>query len=170
MTSTQSYARHDLGYSLLSKAYDELHGEEQLRKLSIIKAELGIESSDSLLDVGCGTGLSASLGCSVTGVDNCMEMVGKAGHRIKSVLANAESLPFPSKSFDRVICVTAIHNFSDAKSALAEMSRVSRKDVVVSVLKKSKKSALIDSLIRSMLCVNKLIDDPSDSIYFCVAR
>ncbi len=170
MQSTQNFARHDLGYSLLSNAYDELHGEEQLRKLSLIKAELGIESNDSVLDVGCGTGLSASLGCSVTGVDNCREMVEKSQARIKSVLANAERLPFPSKSFDKVICVTAIHNFSDINSSLAEMSRVSRKEVAISVLKKSEKSAIIDSLIHAMLHVNKVIGDSQDNIYFCVSR
>ena len=39
-------------YSSISKGYDELYGEEQLNKLSIIKNSIKINKSAKMLDVG----------------------------------------------------------------------------------------------------------------------
>ncbi|MBI2142669.1 class I SAM-dependent methyltransferase [Candidatus Woesearchaeota archaeon] len=157
-------------YEYLSNAYDELHGEEQLRKLSIIKAELGLSPDDSVIDVGCGTGLSSALGCKVVGVDSCEEMVEKSTARITAIKAFAEELPFPDKSFDAAICVTACHNFSDASAAVKEMLRVARNKAAISVLKKSVSLRAIEESIRKNFRVEKIIDDRTDTIYICTIR
>lgn len=157
-------------YKQLSNAYDELHGEEQLRKLGIIKAELGLKPEDTVLDVGCGTGLSSVLGCRITGIDCCKEMVEKSASRITAVKAFAEKLPFPDKSFDAVICVTAAHNFSDINAAVKEMNRVARRHAAISVMRKSSMLKPIEEAINDNFSVDKVINDRTDKIYVCTIK
>ena len=45
-------------YSSIAKGYDELHKEEQLKKLQIIAKH--IKPKGLLLDIGAGTGISTS--------------------------------------------------------------------------------------------------------------
>ncbi len=47
---------------------------------------------------------------------------------IQTIYAEAESLPFDDRTFDLVTCRLAMHHFSDAESALLEMSRVLKPD------------------------------------------
>ncbi len=157
-------------YDSISRSYDGLHGEEQLRKLAVIKVLLEIKETDLVLDVGCGTGLSNSLGCRIVGVDSSKAMVEESKSRIRSFLACAEDLPFESKSFDKVICMTAIHNFSDFKKSLQEISRVCRKRAAISILKKSPKLKEIEWEVRSVFIVEKAIDDSIDLILICSIR
>ncbi|MBI3034590.1 class I SAM-dependent methyltransferase [Candidatus Woesearchaeota archaeon] len=157
-------------YGKLSKSYDQLHGSEQMRKLLVIKSELEPKPGDTVLDVGCGTGLSSVLGCKVVGIDSSHEMVLKARKRITAVQGNAENLPFPDNSFDTVICVTAMHNFESIESALMELSRVSRSNVVVSSLKKSSKAPIIQEMVENAFNVYKIADDIADRVFFCKVR
>ena len=56
-------------YNNIAKSYNELHGEEQIKKLDIIKKNIKIISP--LLDVGCGTGISTNyFNVESVGVDN----------------------------------------------------------------------------------------------------
>ena len=62
-------------YDDISPGYNELHKEEQLNKLRIIKENLEINKSDRLLDVGCGTGFSLEyFDCDSTGLEPSKEM------------------------------------------------------------------------------------------------
>ena len=45
-------------YDKIAKGYEELHKEEQLKKIKLIKTILKVNPTDKLLDVGCGTGLT----------------------------------------------------------------------------------------------------------------
>ncbi len=144
-----------------------LHAGEQLRKLSVVKAELSIKPDDTVLDVGSGTGLSFLLGCNIIGIEPSLEMREKSKGRITALQGTAESLPFPDKSFEKVISMTAVHNFNDIGKAVSEMRRVARETIVISVLKKSWKSGLADREISRQLEVRKIIDDHLDRIYFC---
>jgi SAM-dependent methyltransferase len=47
------------------------------------------------------------------------------------VICRAESLPFAAGSFDVVACRTAAHHFEDVAGAVAEMTRVSAKSVLL---------------------------------------
>ncbi|MBI3051067.1 class I SAM-dependent methyltransferase [Candidatus Woesearchaeota archaeon] len=154
-------------YDFIAGGYDELHGKEQLGKLSAISAELQLPEDASVLDVGCGTGLSSVLGRRVVGIDPSMQMVREASKRINALVGAAEKIPFRDKSFDCVICITAIHNFWDPALAVSEMARVSKKTVVVSVLKKAKAAGQLDSLLREKLHVTMTLDCGHDIIYFC---
>ena len=125
-------------YNKIAKSYNELHKEEQIKKLEIIKKKIRI--IPPLLDVGCGTGISTNYFNVVSiGIDNSKEMIAqsKQGNLIHG---EAENLPFPDKSFNTVISVTAFHNFNDMEKALLEIKRVSKNNnIAITFLKKSKK-------------------------------
>ncbi len=127
-------------YDKISEGYDELHGEEQKKKLKIIVKHLRPAPSDKILDVGCGTGISSDLPGDVTGIDPSGELLMIAKKRgIKAIKGKAEALPFDDNSFDIVISLTAAQNFDDIKKGIKEIKRVSKGKVAVSILKKSRK-------------------------------
>lgn len=152
-------------YNQIAAGYDELHKEEQERKLAIIKQNLDVKKSDRLLDVGCGTGISTQFHCECVGIDPSAGLLKKAevGNFLQ---ASAENIPFEDNSFDMVISVTAVHNFKDIERALDEIRRVAKDRVVLSILKKSPKAGLIQDLIYKKFKVNKVIMEQKDTIYF----
>ena len=92
-----------------------------------------------LLDVGCGSGgelLSLSRrwpSARLYGVDLSLRMLERGWERTREAgirpwlaLADAHRLPFPDDSFDGVLHVGAVNNFSDRRRALAEMVRVAK--------------------------------------------
>jgi len=152
-------------YDKISKGYNELHGEEQLKKVNIILNNIRLKKSDKLLDVGCGTGLYLDLfKCDITGVDPSEELLKQCSH--KTIKSSAERLPFKDNSFDWVISITAIHNFKDIEKSLEEIKRVGKKKFVFSVLKKSKKFDYISNLIRKKFKIKKIVIEEKDIIFF----
>src|SRR3989344_9002452 len=91
-------------YGDIAEGYDQLHKEEQLSKLKIIKETLEIKKTDKLLDVGCGTGFSLEFfDCSCEGVEPSAKMAALSKNRAKITIAKAENMPFNANSFDIVI-------------------------------------------------------------------
>jgi ubiquinone/menaquinone biosynthesis C-methylase UbiE len=101
--------------------------------------ELDYDGSRGLdvLDVGCGQGIDvyryALSGSRVTGVDITPRHVQLArahadamGIEVKIVEGDAETLPFPSCSFDRVSSNGVLHHTPDMPAALREIARVLR--------------------------------------------
>ena len=98
-----------------------------------------------ILDAGCGTGVFTldflSLGPHVIGLDISLPMLIRAGQKVKGypfqiVLGDILSLPFPENFFDRVVSVTALEFIADAKGAIRELFRVTKKGgcIVVATL------------------------------------
>ena len=90
---------------------------------------LSLSPNDLVLDVGGGTGRVAMvLRDSVREVvvaDVSRGMLRRAvGKGLATVCTPAESLPFPSESFDRVIMVDALHHVFDQRQAARELWRV----------------------------------------------
>lgn len=97
-----------------------------------IISHFGLKAGDRVLDIGCAKGFLVkdlvALGIDAYGVDvsqyalmNCEpEVVGRLQ------IGNAESLPFPDKSFDAVLSINTIHNLSRdrCKLALKEIQRL----------------------------------------------
>tara|TARA_Y100000310_G_scaffold119718_1_gene118446 strand:- start:141 stop:602 length:462 start_codon:yes stop_codon:yes gene_type:complete len=135
-------------YDSLSVGYDELYGEEQLVKIAGVISQIGTKGK--ILDVGCGTAIYSGLFEDYTGIDSSLGMVKKAKKSSKGeiLFGEAEKLPFKDGSFDKVICVSAIHNFDSPKTAIYEMKRVSKKVIVVTVMKKSRKFESIKAMLR----------------------
>ncbi len=153
-------------YDQIASGYDEWHGEEQLRKAHIVLQNLEVKPADALLDVGCGTARYLSLfPCKKTGIDPSFELLKRAS--IPVVQGVAEHLPFADNSFDIVLSLTAIHNFTDVKQSVAEIHRVARRDIVISVLKKASNFKEIENIITSLLQVRKRVEEMHDVIFFC---
>ncbi len=95
----------------------------------------------TVLDAGCGEGetlvrLEGMLSGSVTGVDLNPESVEFAAERNPSCefqVADVTALPFDDDVFDLVLCLEVLEHIPDPSLALAELSRVCRGDIVLSV-------------------------------------
>ena len=106
------------------------------RRRAVALGRLG--PGERALDVGAGTGdLAAGLlrvsdrSARVIAVDLSTEMLRIAarrlpGDRYAAVIANADGLPMPDASVDRVISGFTLRNIGDLPRALAEMRRVLR--------------------------------------------
>jgi len=172
----------DKYYDSISSGYDELHGEEQLKKLELIGKEIRtskdntlkdfIAQSGKLLDVGCGTGISTAFfkAKEKEGIDPSRELIKIASQNyptIKFIVGRAEELSYKDKSFDTIISLTAIQNFSDISKGLDEMKRVGKDKFILTFLKKSKGRKLIEKLIEKKFHVIKKVEEEKDVIYFC---
>ncbi len=148
-------------YSKIAEGYDELYKKEQLNKLKLILKNVNIKGK--VLDIGCGTAFYSKHFKDYTGIDNSNGMLKKANSNV--FYGNAEKLKFKDKSFDVVICLTAIHNFKDYEKALREMKRVSKKLIIISLLKKAKGFNEIKNKIESMFSNIKKLDEEKDLIF-----
>ena len=155
-------------YNMMADGYDELHGEEQRKKLALIKAHLDIHPRRKLLDVGCGTGISTDFDCQCYGIDPSEEMIRKAKAKggADYRVAYAEDIPFEDNFFDIVISLTSVHNFNNIEKSLEEIKRVAKDWIVISVLKKSPKAEPIKDLILKKFKVEDRKEEEKDIIYF----
>ncbi len=154
-------------YDQISEGYEELHKEEQEKKLQIVKDNIEVEPDDLLLDVGCGTGITSDFPCKVTGLDPAKLLLEKCKLDIELVQAEAENMPFDDNHFDVVVSITAIQNFHDIKKGLKEIARVGKDKFALSFLKKSEKKEVIDKYIREIFDVKDMIEEDKDLIYIC---
>lgn len=160
-------------YDSIADGYDALHGEEQARKFTYLLQNLHIEPDAMVLDVGCGTGLSQDhISGKVVGADPALQLVKHAVARLYQVaLCNAEALPFRSGSFEYVISMTAVHNFSDTHAGLTEIARVSSGTAVISVLIRTPRFDYLVSSITEIFYgwkIKKLKGDPQDIIFILI--
>ncbi len=142
-------------YDEIAEGYDELHGKEQLGKIKAILKDFQIYD-ETVLDVGCGTASYAYLFRNYTGIDPSEGMIRQANSNVQ--LGEAEDLPFKEKSFDIVMAITAIHNFTDYKKAIKEMKRVAKKRIIITLLKKSKKFDEIREELKDFKEIDQEID------------
>lgn len=107
-------------------------------------AAAGVRPHDHVLDVACGTGILTRTATeivgaagSVVGIDINPAMLTVAG-RIRPDIewrqGDAQALPFPDASFDRVVCQMALMFFADRQVAVTEMARVTRPGGTVTVM------------------------------------
>src|SRR3989344_8245265 len=145
-------------YQETAKGYEELHKEEQLNKLRIIRGHVRVPGK--VLDIGCGPFWSADFFDDIIGIDPAF--TGK-----DIIRASAEKMPFPDKTFDTILCVTAIHHFK-LDAAILEMKRVAKKNaqLVITVLKKSPKFNNIVKILNVEFVLEKKVDQQQDEVYF----
>jgi ubiquinone/menaquinone biosynthesis C-methylase UbiE len=158
-------------YDKISKGYNELYGAEQLGKLEAAKKLIKFSKKDKVLDVGCGTGIItaeiAKLVKSVTGVDVSKGMIDNAlsAKNVMYMVAEAERLPFPDKSFDKVVSFTVLQDIKDWEPALTEMARVSKDLVLVTIQKRGKDIKNVENFLSNYFNVKKSIEEEKDFIF-----
>lgn len=174
-------------YDSIAQGYDELHSEEQLKKLNIIKQEvikliinqkINAADNSNFLDVGCGSGISTEFfSCfdwikNKTGIDPSEELIKIAkakNQKTKYFVGRAESLPFKNEEFDFIVSLTAIQNFDDAEKGLKEIKRVGKNSTVfaLSFLKRSPKKEVILQSIKQIFKIKEIIEEDKDIIVIC---
>ena len=165
-------------YDEISLGYVELHREEQMKKIKVIKQHLKIRPNSKVLDVGCGPCFAdwrinlddkPIKNIEVTGIDPSKELLKLVKLRsIKLFQGRAEALPFNDASFDYVVSITAIQNFDDIEKGIKEMKRVLKDDgaAVITYLKNSKKAEKIDMLLRKHFNIKETIEEEKDVMFF----
>lgn len=100
-----------------------------------IISKTGLKQGDSILDIGCGSGLFLKMAHakthSLNGIDLSDELLGIAHQRNPEAgLLNQDmnELPFPDKSFDLVTAFNSIQYAEDVSHVLAEIKRTLKDD------------------------------------------
>lgn len=97
---------------------------------------------ETILDAGCGTGIFTndllSHGSRIFGLDISPSMIRRARQkaregRFQPVLGDISALPFLDASFDKAVSITALEFIQDARRAVAELFRVTKRGGVVVV-------------------------------------
>ncbi len=146
-------------YDEIASGYDELHEEEQSKKVNLIIELLDI-GEEKILDVGCGTAFYSELFNDYTGIDNSEGMLKRS--RANVFFGEAENLPFEDNSFDTVISVSALQNVENYEEAINEIKRVTNKKIAISVLKKSEKIDEIKKLLNDF----ETYEEDKDIIFY----
>ena len=116
------------------------HGEPNYQRYAYSVSRL----FGRVLDVGCGDGFGIYLMKSnaniesVVGLDICKEAIERAKVKLNGlapelIVAPAESLPFPDKSFDSIHCGQTLEHVKDDKRVIEEIRRVTKGIAVISV-------------------------------------
>lgn len=119
-------------FSDLAADYDRYRTGYSTALIDALVNELGFAPGKSVLDVGCGTGISMApfiaRGVTMTGVDPSAEMLTAAkknAPRATLYQGSAEALPFPGDAFDGAISAQVFHWVEQA-AAFRELVRVVR--------------------------------------------
>lgn len=119
-------------YDAVASAYDRRYLDNEYRGTERVLREFAGENHD-VLEVGCGTGhwlaLLQTWGCSATGLEPSEQMLARAAERrcgARLLRGRAEAIPSADASFDRVVCINALHHFADQRRFVGEARRVLR--------------------------------------------
>ena len=96
----------------------------------------------SVLELCCGSGMMsekfARAGATVTGIDFSPAAIARARERARRyrfaarfLVADAENLAFPGRSFDIVAVHDGLHHLGEPRQAIREMARVAREAVLI---------------------------------------
>lgn len=116
---TATYDRIGVGYRDVRRADPRL--------AALIDQALG--GARTVVNVGAGAGSYEPAGREVTAVDPSQVMLDQHPGARK-VLAGAERLPFADGAFDAAMAVMTVHHWPDLRRGLAELRRVSRRQVL----------------------------------------
>ena len=100
-----------------------------------------LEGADRVCNVGAGSGSYEPVEGRLVAVEPSLTMIAQRGSTSEVLRARAESLPFPSGAFDATMAVLTVHHWQDPLEGLAELRRVSDRQVILAF-----DSSMVDSL------------------------
>lgn len=120
------------------KQTEGLLGRETDLNAACVEALLVEDIGATVLEAGCGSGYLSGLlskKCnSYTAVDiNISSKTKEKYQNINFQEASLESLPFPDKSFDTVICTHTLEHVLDLHKSISELRRVAGKKLIIIV-------------------------------------
>jgi SAM-dependent methyltransferase len=104
-----------------------------LQKIRAVQHCVRLTPQTRVLDVGCGNGFFTfylDKICDAYGVDYSEKML-QLNPLKKTFLMDASDLLFEDNSFDVVICHSLLHHVEHVETVVREMTRVSRKHIVI---------------------------------------
>jgi len=134
---TSIAAGYDAWYSTVG------HQADCLERSLLKKLLERLPTTQSVLDVGCGTGHFTrwfrSFGFKAKGLDCASAMLSEAIRlrRIDLVRGDAQQLPFDNGSFDLVALITTLEFLQEPRRALIEAKRVSRIGLILGTINRS---------------------------------
>ncbi len=115
-------------YERIGRGYAEQRRTDP-RIASAIRGAIG--DAATVLDIGSGTGNYEPVGCQVIALEPSATMIEQRPPTgAPCVRGIAEQLPFANASFDATLTVLSVHHWNDPAAGLAEMVRVSERQVV----------------------------------------
>ena len=105
------------------------------RRARRVIQQLELKKGDKVLDLGCGNGYypyllsRISLNLKITGIDSHLNAIEDAKRDVgeenaELIIGNAEKLPFPDNSFDKIVMSEIIKHVKDDVKVLKETRRV----------------------------------------------
>ena len=131
---TSNFAKHTSENPIQRRLIDRFHA----RLTELVQAQ----QPETLLDAGCGEGFTAETflqampSLKLTGFDPhepSVELARMRNPRAEFLVGDIYNIPFEDDSFDVVCSFEVLEHLHDAPGALAELNRVARKAVVLSV-------------------------------------
>ena len=124
--------------------------------------QLAIQRSDSVLEVGIGTGLNLPLypwSCHLTGIDLMQEMLDKAVERVHNLampnvrlkVMDATSMDFSENEFDKALATYTISAVPDPVAVLSEMRRVVKPGGIIVILNHFRSQRRVTGWVEDML-------------------
>jgi SAM-dependent methyltransferase len=118
----------DAVYDRIGRGYAQRRRPDP-RIATAISRALG--NARRVVNVGAGTGSYEPGDREVVAVDPSPVMLEqRPSGAAPAVRSLAEALPFPEAAFDAALAVLSVHHWSDSEAGLAEVTRVSRRQVV----------------------------------------
>ena len=168
-------------YDRSAHVYDAQYSEEQQTKIKTALPLINLGKTDTIVDVGCGTGqllphVSNSVRLVVC-VDISRNLISqvqvRAEHnrRVALLRADADHLPFRSHKFDMAFAVTLLQNMPRPSQTLDEIKRVAKRDakLVITGLKKAFNQQQFTKLLETAwLEINLLKMDEAQREYIAV--
>lgn len=169
-------------YNETANFYDRRYREIQTGKYQSIFKNITINATQSILDIGCGTGnfflFLNENECLKHGIDfsiNSLKKLQKNTNRaqvIHIICADIEYLPFEPEQFDFIFAITILQNLPDIEKSVREMKRICKIDgfLILSLLRKKISLEYIENILtEAQITPLKIIDEEAceDIILIC---
>lgn len=138
------------------------------KRIRVLLDKAEIKSGHDVLEVGCGAGhiLERIKSGNLTGTDISSVQIERAkkrlGKRAILIKAKGEELPFPDKSFDRIICTEVFEHVLEPVKILTEIYRVLKNDGIFSLSVPNEKLIILTKKILLNLGLKKVLE-PKES-------